>query len=111
MWEIQQQVQQHSPFGSIGSNTNTENNQSITKEDIQKILAAQQHFISSMNCVVLDAIEQQKEIAHTSILKLEECLPILAAAKSLRKTAYSYEAMVRLLTLQRSTFGYLPRRG
>jgi superfamily II RNA helicase len=107
MWEKQQQAQQQSTFGSIVSNSNMENDPSIAKEDIQKILAAQQHFMSSLNWVVLDAIEQQKEIAHVSTTKLEECLSILATAKSLRKAAYSYEAMVRLLTLQRSTFDYL----
>ena len=37
----------------------------------------------------------------------EECLSILATSKSLRKASYSYEAMVRLLNLQRSTLDYL----
>ena len=59
MWEKQQQVQQQSPFGSIGSNTNTENDPSIAKEDIQKILAAQQHFIASMNWVILKFLKNK----------------------------------------------------
>jgi superfamily II RNA helicase len=110
MWEIQQQVQQQSPFGSIGSNTNTENNQLITKEDIQKIFAAQQHFISSTNCVVLDAIEQQKEIAHISISKLEECLPPTSNRKISSKDSVFLRSHGKTLDIAAQHIRYPPKK-
>jgi len=104
MWEKRQRQQQ---LDSIVAYSDSENN-TATLEDVAKgRLAAQQQFLSSLNWIVLDAIEQQDETYQVSIAKLEECLSILATSKSLRKASYSYEAMVRLLSLQLSTLDYL----
>jgi len=102
MWEKRQL--ESSLESSLGSLENEQSAESIKRK------ISQENFMSSLNWVVVNAIEQKtEERLQITSAKLEECLPVLASAKSLRKAAYSYEAMTRILTLERTTLGYLQK--
>lgn len=102
MWEKRQL--ESSLESSLGSLENEQSAESIKRK------ISQENFMSSLNWVVVNAIEQKtEERLQITSAKLEECLSVLASAKSLRKAAYSYEAMTRILTLERTTLGYLQK--